>query len=34
MKGLKALINDETSAFNDMLSKCNDTTIYVKIFKN
>ena len=29
-RGLRALLNDETSTFNDMLSKCNDTTIHVK----
>ena len=29
-RGLRALLNDETSAFNDMLSKSNDTTIDVK----
>ena len=28
--GLRALLNDETSTFNDMLSKSNDTTIHVK----
>ena len=28
--GLRALLNDETSTFNDMLSKSNDTTIEVK----
>ena len=33
-RGLRALLNDETSAFNDMLSKSNDTTIHVKLFKN
>ena len=27
---MRALINDETSTFNDMLSKSNDKTIYVK----
>ena len=29
-RGLRALLNDETSAFNDMLSKSNDTTIHTK----
>ena len=29
-RGLRALLNDETSAFNDMLSKSNDTTIHLK----
>ena len=29
-KGLRALLNDETSTFNDMTSKRNDTTIHVK----
>ena len=29
-RGLRALINDETSTFNDMLSKSNDITIHVK----
>ena len=29
-RGLKALLNEETSTFNDMLSKSNDTTIDVK----
>ena len=29
-RGLRALLNDETSTFNDMLSKSNDTTIEVK----
>ena len=29
-RGLKALLNDETSNFNDVLSKNNDTTIQVK----
>ena len=33
-KGLRALLNDKTSAFNDMLLKINDTTIHLKIFKN
>ena len=28
-RGLRALLNDETSTFNDMLSKRNDTTIHV-----
>ena len=28
--GLRALLNDDTSTFNDMLSKSNDTTIHVK----
>ena len=28
--GLRALLNDEISTFNDMLSKGNDTTIHVK----
>ena len=29
-RGLRALLNDETSTFNNMLSKSNDTTIHVK----
>ena len=29
-RGLRALLNDEASTFNDMLSKSNDTTIHVK----
>ena len=29
-RGFRALLNDETSTFNDMLSKSNDTTIHVK----
>ena len=29
-RGLRALLNDENSTFNDMLSKSNDTTIPVK----
>ena len=29
-RGLRALLHDETSTFNDMLSKSNDTTIHVK----
>ena len=29
-RGLRALLNDETTTFNDMLSKSNDTTIHVK----
>ena len=29
-RGLRDLLNDETSTFNDMLSKSNDTTIHVK----
>ena len=29
-RGLRALLNDEASTFNDMLSKNNDTTIHVK----
>ena len=29
-RGLRELLNDETSTFNDMLSKSNDTTIHVK----
>ena len=29
-RGLRALLNDETSKFNDMLSKSNNTTIHVK----
>ena len=33
-RGLTALLNDETSTFNDMLSKSNDTTIHVKNIKN
>ena len=32
-RGLRALLNDETSTFNDMLSKSNDTTIHVKNFQ-
>ena len=28
--GLVALLNDETSRFNDMLSKSNDTTLHLK----
>ena len=34
-KGLRALPNDKTSAFNEMLTKSNDTTIHaenIKIF--
>ena len=31
--GLRALLNDETSTFNDMLSRCNDTIIHVKIIQ-
>ena len=30
MKGLRALLNDKTLTFNDMLSKSNNTTIHVK----
>ena len=30
--GLGALLNDETSAFNDMLSKSNDTAFHVNPF--
>ena len=33
-RGPRASLNDETSTFNDMLSKNNDTAIDVKIFKN
>ena len=29
-RGLRALLNDETLTFNDMLSKSNDTTTHVK----
>ena len=29
-KGFRTLLNDETSKFNGMLSKSNDTTIHVK----
>ena len=29
-RGLRALLNDETSTFNEMLSKSNDTTTHVK----
>ena len=29
-RGLRALLNDETSTFNDMLPKSKDTTIHVK----
>ena len=29
-RGLRTLLNDETSTFDDMLSKSNDTTIPVK----
>ena len=29
-RGLRALLNGETSTYNDMLSKSNDTTIHVK----
>ena len=29
-KGLRALLNDKTSTFNDMLSKSKDTTIHAK----
>ena len=29
-RGLRTLLNDETSTFNDMLSKSNDTIIHVK----
>ena len=29
-RGLKALLHDETSTFNDMLLKSNNTTIHVK----
>ena len=29
-RGLRTLLNDEVSTFNDMLSKSNDTTIHVK----
>ena len=30
-RGLRALLNDETSTFYDMLSKINDTAIHLKI---
>ena len=29
-RALRALLNDETSIFNDMLSKSNNTTVHVK----
>ena len=29
-KGLRALLNDKTSAFNEMLTKSNDTTIHAE----
>ena len=29
-RGLRALLNDEASTFNDMLSKSNDTTVHIK----
>ena len=29
-RGFRALLNDETSTFSDMLSKSNDTTIHTK----
>ena len=29
-KGLRALLNDKTSTFNDMLSKSKDTAIHAK----
>ena len=29
-RGLRELLNDETSTFNDMLSESNDTTIHIK----
>ena len=32
-RGLRALLNDEISTFDDMLSKSNDIAIRVKIFK-
>ena len=32
-RGLRALLNDENSTFNDMLAKSNDTTIHVKIIQ-
>ena len=32
-RGLEALLSDETSTFNDMLSKSNDTAIHVKNFQ-
>ena len=32
-RGLRGLLNDETSTFSDMLSKSNDTTIHVKNIK-
>ena len=31
---LRVLLNDETSTFNDMLSKSNDTTIHLKKLQN
>ena len=33
-RGLRALLNDETSTFNDMLSKSNDATIHLKKLQN
>ena len=33
-RGLKALLHDETSTFNDMLLKSNNTTIHVKNIQN
>ena len=33
-RGLRALLNYKTSKFNEMLSKSNNTAIYVKIVKN
>ena len=33
-RGLIALLNNETSAFNDMLSKSHEATIHVKNIQN
>ena len=33
-RGLRALLGNKISTFDDMLSKSNDTAIHVKIFKN
>ena len=33
-RGLRALINDETSKFNDILLKIKNTAIHVKTVKN
>ena len=33
-RGLKALLNDETSTFDDMLQKSNEATVYVKNTQN